>query len=90
MNKHSTCPCLMKSDLQNSATPLAFLDENYSVPGIMKNPDGLSRSELKCACCLFGTALQNIPRKPPPGKQVKRKNILKRLLSCFFCTFAIK
>lgn len=90
MNKHSTCPCLMKRDLQKSAAPLAFLEENHPLSSIMNDLDNLSKSELRCACCLFGTALQNSSGKPPPGKQVKRKNILKRLLSCFFCTFAIK
>lgn len=48
----------MKRDLEEVADPYEFLDENFSIPGILDNLDKLSPKELKCACCLFGTALQ--------------------------------
>ena len=58
MDKSPVCTCLMKQDLEEAADPYEFLDENYSIPGILDNLDKLSQKELKCACCLFGVALQ--------------------------------
>ena len=52
MDKSPVCTCLMKQDLEEAA------DENYSISGILDNLDKLSQKELKCACCLFGVALQ--------------------------------
>ena len=58
MDKSPVCTCLMKQDLEEAADPYEFLDENYSIPGILDNLDKLSQEELKCACCLFGVALK--------------------------------
>ena len=46
-----------------AADPYEFLDENFSISGILDNLDKLSPKELKCACCLFGTALQQARKK---------------------------
>ena len=54
MDKSPVCTCLMKQDLEEAADPYEFLDENYSIPGILDNLDKLSQKELRCACCLFG------------------------------------
>ena len=43
--------------------PYEFLDKNYSISGILDNLDKLSPKELKCACCLFGVALQKACKK---------------------------
>lgn len=40
-----------------------FFDKNYSISGILDNLDKLSPRELKCACCLFGVALQKACKK---------------------------
>ena len=58
MDKSPLCTCLMKQDLEEAADPYEFLDKNYSISGILDNLDKLSPKELKCACCLFGVALQ--------------------------------
>ena len=60
MDKSPVCTCLMKQDLEEAADPYEFLDENYSIPGILDNLDKLSQKELKCACCLFGVAFRSI------------------------------
>ncbi|HBO06520.1 MULTISPECIES: hypothetical protein [Bacteroides] len=58
MDNNPVCTCLIKQDLEEADDPYKFLDENYSVPGILDNLDKLSKNELRCACCLFGVALQ--------------------------------
>ena len=63
MDKCPVCACLMKRDLEEAADPYEFLDANFSIPGILDNLDKLSPEELKCACCLFGTALQQARKK---------------------------
>ena len=63
MDKCPVCACLMKRDLEEAADPYEFLDENFSISGILDNLDKLSPKELKCACCLFGTALQQARKK---------------------------
>lgn len=67
MDKSPVCTCLMKQDLEEAADPYEFLDENYSIPGILDNLDKLSQKELKCACCLFGVALQKGCKKKKDG-----------------------
>lgn len=52
-----------EAGLEEAADPYEFLDENFSIPGILDNLDKLSPKELKCACCLFGTALQQARKK---------------------------
>ena len=69
MDKSPVCTCLMKQDLEEAADPYEFLDENYSIPGILDNLDKLSQKELKCACCLFGVALQK-------GCKKKKKTVV--------------
>ena len=51
MDKCPVCACLMKRDLEEAADPYEFLDENFSISGILDNLDKLSPKELKCACC---------------------------------------
>ena len=58
MDNNPVCTCLIKQDLEEADDPYNFLDENYSIPGILDNLDKLSKNELRCACCLFGVALQ--------------------------------
>lgn len=58
MDNNPVCTCLIKQDLEEADDPYKFLDENYSIPGILDNLDELSKNELRCACCLFGVALQ--------------------------------
>ena len=58
MDNNLVCTCLIKQDLEEADDPYKFLDENYSVPGILDNLDKLSKNELRCACSLFGVALQ--------------------------------
>ncbi len=58
MDNNPVCTCLIKQDLEEADDPYKFLDENYSIPGILDNLDKLSKNELRCACCLFGVALQ--------------------------------
>ena len=53
----------IKQDLEEAADPYEFLDKNYSISGILDNLDKLSPRELKCACCLFGVALQKACKK---------------------------
>ena len=53
----------IKQDLEEAADPYEFLDKNYSISGILDNLDKLSPKELKCACCLFGVALQKACKK---------------------------
>ena len=57
MDNNPVCTCLIKQDLEEADDPYKFL-ENYSIPGILDNLDKLSKNELRCACCLFGVALQ--------------------------------
>ena len=52
-----------KAGLEEAADPYEFLDKNYSISGILDNLDKLSPRELKCACCLFGVALQKACKK---------------------------
>ena len=69
MDKSPLCTCLIKQDLEEAAdpydpaSPYEFLDKNYSISGILDNLDKLSPKELKCACCLFGVALQKACKK---------------------------
>ena len=42
---------------------MSFLYKTYSISGILDNLDKLSPKELKCACCLFGVALQKACKK---------------------------
>ena len=63
MDKNPVCTCLIKQDLEKVADPYEFLDKNYSILGIVDNLDKLSKKELKCACCLFGVALQKHCKK---------------------------
>ena len=63
MNVDFTCSCQMKIDLENSADVFSFFKENYPLPGIVDNLNKLSNKELRCACCLMGTALIAISRK---------------------------
>ena len=63
MDEPFTCTCQMKTDLENSADVFSFFEENYSLPAIADNLDTLSPKELRCACCLMGTALIGISRK---------------------------
>ena len=42
MDKCPVCACLMKRDLEEAADPYEFLDENFSIPGILDNLDKLS------------------------------------------------
>ena len=58
MDNTPVCTGLIKQDLEEADDPYKFLDENYSIPGILDNLDKLSKNELRCACCLFGVALQ--------------------------------
>ena len=58
-----SCMCLPHKAGFEAADPYEFLDENFSIPGILDNLDKLSPKELKCACCLFGTALQQARKK---------------------------
>lgn len=51
------CPCLMKQDLEESSEPYKLLAENYPIPSVLSELNKLSKNELKCACCLFGTLL---------------------------------
>lgn len=51
------CTCYIKQDLENTAEPYRFFEDNYSISGIIDNLNTLSKKELKCACCLFGVAL---------------------------------
>lgn len=60
------CPtggCQMRRDLEKAADPLAFFADNYPIPGVLGNLDNLSVQELKCAACMFSTALLKKPRK---------------------------
>ncbi|RHJ49284.1 hypothetical protein [Bacteroides sp. AM10-21B] len=63
MDNNPVCTCLIKQDLEEADDPYKFLDENYSIPGILDNLDKLSKNELRCACCLFGVALQKALNK---------------------------
>ncbi len=63
MDEPFTCSCQMKTDLENSADVFSFFKENYPLPGIVDNLNKLSNKELRCACCLMGTALIAISRK---------------------------
>lgn len=63
MDKFPVCTCPMKQDLEDAADPYDFLDENFPVPGILDDLDKLSEKELKCACCLFGVAIQKRCKK---------------------------
>ena len=63
MDEPFTCTCRMKTDLENSADVFSFFKENYPLPGIVDNLNKLSNKELRCACCLMGTALLSISRK---------------------------
>ena len=63
MDKSPLCTCLIEQDLEEAADPYEFLDKNYSISGILDNLDKLSPKELKCACCLFGVALQKACKK---------------------------
>ena len=73
MDKSPLCTCLMKQDLEEAADPYEFLDKNYSISGILDNLDKLSPKELKCACCLFGVALQKACRKKYGARHSKIK-----------------
>lgn len=42
---------------------LLLSDENYPLPGIVNNLNKLSKKELRCACCLMGTALMSMSQK---------------------------
>lgn len=68
MDKSPLCTCLIKQDLEEAADPYEFLDKNYSISGILDNLDKLSPRELKCACCLFGVALQKACKKKGGGR----------------------
>ena len=74
MDKSPLCTCLMKQDLEEAADPYEFLDKNYSISGILDNLDKLSPKELKCACCLFGVALQKACRKQVWCRAFKNKS----------------
>lgn len=63
MNEPLTCSCQIKTDLENSADALSFLEENYSLSSIRNNLNKLSKQELRCACCLLETALMRISQK---------------------------
>ena len=47
MDKSPVCTCLMKQDLEEAADPYEFLDENYSIPGILDNLDKLSQKRIE-------------------------------------------
>ena len=55
MDELLTCSCQMMY--------FPFFKENYPLPGIVDNLNKLSNKELRCACCLMGTALIAISRK---------------------------
>ena len=73
MDKSPVCTCLMKQDLEEAADPYEFLDENYSIPGILDNLDKLSQKELKCACCLFGDGVAE-------RLQEEKKTVVSRMI----------
>lgn len=63
MDECFVCSCPMKTDLENSVDVFSFFDENYPLPGIVNNLNKLSEKELRCACCLMGTALMSMSQK---------------------------
>lgn len=73
MEKCPTGCCPMRRDLENVADPFAFFADNYTLSGALDNLDNLSEQELKCAVCLFGTALLRMSRKRSFWEKLKRK-----------------
>lgn len=67
MDKCPVCACLMKRDLEEAADPYEFLDENFSISGILDNLDKLSPKELKCAACLGRHCSKPARRKKESG-----------------------
>lgn len=73
MNDYLICRCPIKDDLNEADDLFAFLDENYPIESLLGKLDNLSQEELKCACCLFGSALLRLSRKTPLYKRLLKK-----------------
>lgn len=73
MDKCPTGCCPMKRDLDKATDPLAFFADNYSLKGVLDNLDNLPEQELKCACCLFGSALLKMSDECSYWKKLWRK-----------------
>lgn len=73
MNACSTRCCQLKIDLEEADDLFSFLEENYTIRGVLDNLDHLSEKELKCACCLFGSALLELSEETSVYKRLLRK-----------------
>lgn len=73
MDDTCTCPCLMKTDLENSADIFSFLKENYPLALMNNNLNKCSDKELRCSCCLMATALIKLSHQSTDWEQLKNK-----------------
>ena len=72
MDECPTGGCQIRRDLENAADPYAFLAENYPITGVLNDLDYFSQQELKCAACMFGTALLKMSRKRTLWEKLRR------------------
>ena len=77
MNKCPADCCQIKRDLDNTDDLFAFLADYHPLSKVLNELDRLSEQELKCAVCLYGSALLKLNHKYSLGEKLKmmfRKN----------------
>ena len=73
MDKCTTGSCAMKRALENTDDPLAFFAEYHPIPRVLDELNSLSKQDLKCAVCLYSTALLKMSHKRSFWEKLKRK-----------------
>lgn len=73
MDKCPTGCCRLKRDLDNVDDIFAFFADYHPLPKVLDKLDELSNEELKCALCLYGSALLRISHKRTIWERLKRK-----------------
>lgn len=72
MNECPTGGCQIRRDLENATDPFAFFADNYPISSVLNNIDILSEQELKCAVCIFSTALLKLSHKKTFWQKLRR------------------
>lgn len=73
MDKCPTGCCQMKRDLDGADDVFVFLADNYPLLKVLDELDKLSGQELRCAVCLYGSALLRISHKRSFWEKLKSK-----------------
>ena len=77
MDKCPTSCCQMKRDLDDADDVFAFLADYCPLSNVLNELDELSQQELRCAVCLYGSALLRISHKRSFWKRLKSKYLYK-------------